>query len=269
MIEVQEPKQRSEQSRTKAHPMEWLPTPKRVRVLFNGKYIADSRRARLLREAGHPPVYYFPAEDVRTDLLHPTDHTTTCPYKGEARYWSVELEGREAENAVWSYPEPIPEAAPIAGYLAFYWNKVDAWFEEDQQVYVHPRDPYTRLDTLRSSVPVKVIVNERVAAESRRPVLLFETGLPTRYYLPPADVNMELLVPSDTVTRCPYKGEARYYSVRIDDRIYPDLVWYYPYPTTELAGIQGLFCFYAEKVEAFLVDGTPQEQPQPPCFPRR
>lgn len=247
--------------------MEWLKSPKRVRVMFDGKYLADSRHAMLLRESGRRPEYYFPADDVRTDLLHPTDHVASDPHKGEAHFWTIRTENREVKNAVWSYPDPEDEAAPLAGYLAFYWDKVDAWFEEDQQVYVHPRDPYARLDTLRSSCHVKVVIGDRVVAETDRPTLLFETGLPTRYYIPPVDVNMEYLFPSDTITRCPYKGEARYYSIRIDGKVYPDLVWYYPYPTTEVAGIQGQLCFYAEKTESFTVDG--KEPPNAPCFPRR
>jgi uncharacterized protein (DUF427 family) len=93
--------------------------------------VADSTRTLLLLEEGHQPVYYFPLEDVRTDLMTPTDRHTTCPYKGEASYWTLRVGDRVAENAVWAYPNPIPERADLAGYVAFYRKEMDAWFEED------------------------------------------------------------------------------------------------------------------------------------------
>ena len=111
-------------------------SPRRVRVVFGGETVADSRRAKLLHEAGLLPVYYFPIEDVRMELLEESDHTTHCPYKGDASYWSVRAGVRVAENAVWSYLEPIDSAPPIAGYLAFYWRKMDHWYEEDEEVFV-------------------------------------------------------------------------------------------------------------------------------------
>ena len=103
-------------------------SPKRVRVVFGGETVADSRRAKLLHEAGLLPVYYFPQEDVRSELLEESDHTTHCPFKGDASYWSVRVGDRVAENAVWGYPEPIDSCPPISGYLALYWNMMDMWF---------------------------------------------------------------------------------------------------------------------------------------------
>jgi uncharacterized protein (DUF427 family) len=100
-------------------------SPKRVRVMFGGEVVADSRHAKLLHEAGPLPVYYFPMEDVRTDLLEESDHTTHCPFKGDASYWSVRAGDRVAENAAWGYPEPIESCPPISGHVAFYWNKMD------------------------------------------------------------------------------------------------------------------------------------------------
>jgi len=254
MAEKTEPMELTGQPHNQNSRLEWNRSPKWVRVMLHGEFIADSRQVMLLRESGHIPVYYFPEADVRTDLFEPSDHTTTCPYKGEASYWHVKVDEEIAENAVWSYPEPIEGASYLAGYMAFYWDKMDAWFEEDQQVYVHPRDPYTRIDTLRSSRRVKVVNDGVVLAESDRPTLVFETGLPSRYYLPRTDVRIDLLVPSDTITRCPYKGEARYYSVKTKSHTIEDLVWYYPYPTTEVAAIQDQLCFYQEQVDEFYVD---------------
>jgi len=104
------------------------PCPVRVRVEFGGEVVADSTRALVMREADYPPVHYFPRDDVRMDLLTRTGHATRCPYKGDASYWTVEAGGRAAENAVWSYEAPIPG---IAGYLAFYRERMDAWSEDD------------------------------------------------------------------------------------------------------------------------------------------
>ncbi|MDQ4002247.1 MAG: DUF427 domain-containing protein [Actinomycetota bacterium] len=235
--------------------------PKQVRVFFNGETIADSRRVKLLHETGHLPVYYFPEEDVRMGLLEPTDHTTHCPFKGDASYWSVRVEDRVAENAVWSYPEPMKSAPPLAGYLAFYWRMMDHWYEEDEEVFVHPRDPYHRVDILESSRHVKVRVNGEVVAETQRPKLLFETGLPPRYYIPPEDVREDVLVESEKTTRCPYKGIASYWSVKAEGERVEDLIWSYQDPIPEAAKIKGYLCFFNEKVD-LEVDGEEQERPQ-------
>ncbi len=235
-------------------------SPRRVRARFNGETVADSRRVKLLHEAGLLPVYYFPEEDVRMDLLEESDHTTHCPFKGDASYWSVRVGDEVAENAAWSYPEPIDSAPPFSGLIAFYWRKMDAWFEEDEQIFVHPRDPYHRHDILDSSRHVKVTVNGEVVAETDHPKILFETGLPPRYYIPPEDVRKEALVPSDKQTQCPYKGIASYYSVEAGGGRLEDLVWYYPEPIPEAGKIKGLLCFFNEKVD-LEVDGEMQERP--------
>jgi uncharacterized protein (DUF427 family) len=236
-------------------------SPRRVRVMFGGEIVADSRRVKLMHEQGHLPVYYFPRGDVRRDLLEATGHTTHCPFKGDASYWSVRVGDRVVENAVWGYPEPIDSAPPLADYLAFYWRMMDHWYEEDEEIFVHPRDPYHRVDVLESSRHVKVSVNGEVVAETERPKILFETGLPPRYYIPPEDVREEALVPSDKETQCPYKGVASYYSVEADGRRVEDLVWYYAEPIPEAAKIKGHLAFFNEKVD-LEVDGVEQERPQ-------
>ncbi|MDQ3966496.1 MAG: DUF427 domain-containing protein, partial [Actinomycetota bacterium] len=137
----------------------------------------------------------------------------------------------------------------------------DAWYEEDEEVFVHPRDPYHRVDILDSSRHVRVLVNGEVVAETDRPELLFETGLPTRYYIPPEDVREELLVPSDTTTQCPYKGVASYWSVDAGGELFEDLSWYYPEPLPEAAKISGLLCFFNERVD-LEVDGEKQPRPR-------
>jgi uncharacterized protein (DUF427 family) len=109
----------------KQHPITVMPNPGRVRVVFNGQVIADTRRALTLREASYPPVQYIPREDAAMALLQRTDHASHCPYKGNAAYYSIRTEGRGAENAVWTYEDPYPGVAAIKGHLAFYPDRVD------------------------------------------------------------------------------------------------------------------------------------------------
>lgn len=245
----------------KPHTLYFEDSPKRVRVEFNGETVADSRRMKLLHETGLLPVYYFPEADVRAELLEPTDHTTRCPFKGDASYWSVRAGDRIAENAAWSYPEPLEDAPPLAGYIAFYWDKMDAWYEEDEEVTVHPRDPYHRIDVLDSSRHVRISVNGELVAETRRPKILFETSLPPRYYIPPEDVRRELLVPSDSSSECPYKGVASYWSVEAGGETAKDLVWSYPEARRDAQEVEGLLCFFNERVD-LEVDGEKQERPK-------
>tara|TARA_B100000809_G_scaffold169988_1_gene167352 strand:+ start:56 stop:862 length:807 start_codon:yes stop_codon:yes gene_type:complete len=237
------------------------PSARWLRVMHNGVYIADSKRTVLLHETGHVPVYYFPKEDVRMDLMEPTDNVTQCPYKGDAEYWTLKVGDAAAEeNALWSYPEPFDICPDISNYVAFYWNKVEHWFEEDEEIFVHARDPYKRVDAMASTRNIKVVVGGQTVAESDRPTLLFETGMPVRYYLPVTDVRMDLLEASEKVTRCPYKGASNYYSVKgFEDG--EDLAWYYRYPTNEASKIANLVCFFNERVDAIYVDGEVQDKP--------
>src|SRR5438132_12648840 len=172
-------------------------SPRRVRVRFNGDTIADSTDAHLLFETRHLPVYYFPRGDVRLDLLAPTDHHTFCPYKGKASYWTIEVRGRTSENAVWGYPDPYDEVPALKDFVAFYWDRVDHCYEADEEIFVHPRDPYKRIDVTPSSRHVEVVVGGQIVADTRRARFLFETRLPTRYYIPAEDVRLDLLLPSD------------------------------------------------------------------------
>jgi uncharacterized protein (DUF427 family) len=240
------------------------PCLRRLRVLFENQVVADSSRAIYLFETKHLPVYYFPLEDVRFDLLQPTEHRTRCPFKGEANYWTISVGERTADNAVWGYRQPIESCPDISGYVAFYWDRVDAWFEEDEEVFVHPRDPYSRVDVVHSSRHIQIVVAGEVVAESSRPRLLFETGLPTRYYLPKLDVRLDLLKPSATVTRCPYKGVARHYSLELNGAEVKDVAWSYPAPIAEIPKIEDLICFYNERVDEVIVDGNTETKPVTP-----
>ena len=238
--------------------------PRWVRARLGTVTVADSKRVVTLFETRRLPVYYFPLADVRADLLETSERTSSHPILGQRRYHHLRVGTRLVEDAAWSYPEPPPGAPRIGDHIALYWDKMDAWFEEDDEVFVHPWDPYHRVDVLNSSRVVRVTVGGTVVAESRRPRLLFETSLPTRYYLPRADVRMDLLEPSATVTHCPYKGRTIHFNARIGERVFPDIAWSYPYPIPECPRIEGLICFYDERVDGVEVDGVQQERPRTP-----
>jgi len=232
-------------------------SPRWIRVKLGGKTIADSRRALIVTETGKLPVYYFPLSDVRTDFLVETDYRRPNANKGEAVYWTLKVGDRAADNAVWGYVSPPPAIAFLDRYVTFRWDAMDAWYEEEEEVFVHARDPYTRVDAIPSSRHVQVVVGGQVVADSRRPVIVYETGLTPRYYLPREDVRADHLQPSETVSRCPYKGQASYWSVRADGNTYPDLAWTYEAPLPEVHEIAGKIAFYNEKVDAIYVDGEP------------
>jgi uncharacterized protein (DUF427 family) len=234
------------------------PTPKRVRVVAGGETIADSARAMLLHESGHQPMYYFPPEDVRADLLEDSDRHTHCPKKGDASYYTIRAGDHVVEAGAWYYPDPLPNAPPIKDLVAFYWDRMDHWFEEDEEVFGHARDPYHRIDVLRSSRHVRVSVDDEVLAESDRALVLLESNLPPRWYLQRENVAAELDA-SNTVTRCPYKGLASYYSVGGET----DLIWFYPDPLPEAIRIKDMLCFFNERVD-LEVDGELLERPESP-----
>jgi uncharacterized protein (DUF427 family) len=239
------------------------PTPKRIRVQVGGETIADSIRAMMLHESGHQPVYYFPPEDVRAEFLEPSDRHTRCPKKGDASYYTIRVGEHTVDAGAWYYPDPLPDTPPIKDLIAFYFNRMHRWLEEDEEIAVHPRDPYHRIDVVRSDRHVRVSLGGELLAESNRALALFESNIPTRWYLPLEDVAAEL-VDSDAVTRCPYKGTASYFSVTLSDgTLAKDLIWFYPEPHAEVQRITCLVCFFNERVELEL-DGVLQERPESP-----
>jgi uncharacterized protein (DUF427 family) len=241
------------------------PTPKRIRVEVGGEIIADSRRAFILHESGLQPTYYFPPEEVRSDALTATDRHTHCPKKGDASYYTIRAGDRTVENGAWYYPEPLAEAPFLRDLIAFYFDRMDRWLEEAEEIGVHPRDPYHRVDVVATDRRIRISLEGTLLAETNRALALFESNLPTRWYLPREDVVVALEA-SDTVTRCPYKGTASYYSVSGVPGG-EDLVWYYPEPLPEVGRIAGLVCFYNEKVDMEF-DGEAVERPESP-FSRR
>lgn len=238
----------------------WIPTPKRIRVYFGGQVVADSAHVYLLRDAA-VPVYYFPESDVKSGLFVPSTQVRNAPTRGDASFWSIKVGERVAENAVFTYRAPIAGSEFLKGYVAFEWNKMDAWFEEKDQVFVHARDPFLRIDTITTDRHVKVVLNGETVAESDGAVMLLEPGQPVRYYLPVADTRVGLLRASDTTSRCPYKGLANYYSVDVGGKLFKDIVWSYRAPTLESGKIAGMVAFLNEQVDAIIVGG--EEVPKP------
>lgn len=189
------------------------PTAKWIRGMIGDETVVDTRRAQLVWEHEYYPYWYIPRADM-ADVSLPTTSI-----------------------------EQLPDHVKVE------WSAVERWFEEDEEVYIHPRDPYRRVDALPSSRHVVVRVGDTVVADSHRPTILYETGLRPRYYLPPDDVRLDLLTPTDSRTGCPYKGFARYWTLTVDGTEYPDLVWGYDDPLPESAPVKGLMCFYDERVD--------------------
>jgi uncharacterized protein (DUF427 family) len=230
---------------------------KRIRAYLGGELVADTIRPVLVWEVPYYPTYYFPAADVRDELLEAEGAVAHSPSRGDGELFALTAGGRRADGAALRYQDsPIEELREL---IRLDWGSIDAWFEEDEEVFTHPRDPHTRVDILASSRHVRVSIEGQTIAESASPRLLFETGLPVRYYLPKTHVRMDLLELTETVTHCPYKGRAQTWSVRLGDTIHERLAWSYPAPLPESVKIAGLIAFYNEKVDLD-VDGVRQQR---------
>ncbi|WP_020519202.1 DUF427 domain-containing protein [Catelliglobosispora koreensis] len=237
--------------------------PRRVRGMLDRQVIVDSLGTMLMIPPDGLPVYFFPPSDLAPDLLIAAgkpDHETS---RGMTRVWSIRTAGKVIEEGAWSLIEPVPELAALRDMVAFRWQALDSWYEEDDEIFVHPKSPYHRIDVLHSSRHIRVELNGHVLADSRRPRLLFETGLPIRYYIPTSDVNMDLLRPSRTVTQCPYKGMASYWSAELGNETVRDVAWMYRYPVPECPKIEALVSFFNERCD-LVVDGQLQARPITP-----
>ncbi len=231
---------------------------KRVRVYLAGELVADAVGPLLVWEVPYYPAYYLPLADIRAELV-PTGEIEHSPSRGDADVYDVKMDRATAAAAARRYPaSPLAE---LRDTVRLSWDAMDEWLEEDEPVYTHPRDPYTRVDILASSRHVRVEVDGVTVAESHQPRILFETGLPPRFYLPLADLRLDLLEPSATESHCPYKGTASYWSLHLGEHRYDDFVWTYRAPLPESQKIAGLACFYNEKVDLY-VGGQLQERPR-------
>jgi uncharacterized protein (DUF427 family) len=235
------------------------PSRKRVRIVFGGTVVVDTDDALYVWENPNYPQFYVPREALAPGVLVPTETVTRSPSRGPAVHFTVRAGGREAVDAAWAHAEsPVEE---LRDRVRFDFDAMDAWFEEDEEIFVHPRSPETRVQILPSSRHVVVAVAGLVVAETRRPTFLHETRLIRRTYVPKLDVRLDLLTPTDTTSRCPYKGTARYWSVNTPAGVEVDLAWSYPTPHRESAPIAGLVAFYDERVD-LTIDGVPQERPR-------
>jgi uncharacterized protein (DUF427 family) len=262
--------------------LRYEPTAKRVRAEADGATVAVSDRALLVWEPRRVvPAYAVPVEDLRGTLAPapaaaqdvPADTGFAIPDVTALRVLDPRV-----PFAVRSTPgEPVGVRVPgsdrvvegfcpadpaLAGYVVLDFAGADAWFEEDEPVHGHPRDPFHRVDVRAGSRSVRVSADGQVLAESSRPSLVFETLLPVRTYLPAADVVADL-EPSPTRTWCAYKGEAHYWSVRTGVGLVPDAVWGYPDPLPDAVQLRGLLCFFDERFDV-AVDGVPRPRPVTP-----
>ena len=229
------------------HRILWGEFPRRVRGELEGRTVFDTSAGRLLHESEMLPVLYVPEADLHLALLEPTDTNTTCPFKGEASYWSVRVGERVSVDAVWAYPEPIEGAEWLQDHYAFYWDRLDAFYDEDERVNGHLRDPFHRVDIRPSSRAVKVRIGGELVAETDRPWVLSENGLPNRFYIPRADVSIEALERSGTRSHCPYKGDATYWAHPASSG--DDVAWEYPEPFDGALRIAGAISFRGDAVE--------------------
>ena len=258
------------------------PTAKRIRAVLAGGTVVDTTRALLVWEPRRiVPSYAIPADDIAAELL-PAD-TAAADATGTIGAHMPELsgrpvldpsipftvhtaEGRAADVRAGEQNRPgagfYPADPDLAGYVVLDFGAFDAWYEEDELNVAHPRDPFHRIDVLPSSRHVRVELEGHVLAESSRPTLLFETMLPTRYYLPHDDLRTEL-TPSSTRTHCAYKGQASYWSAVAGDRVVPDLGWTYQQPLHDAAQVRGLIAFFNERLD-LIVDGERPERPITP-----
>lgn len=235
------------------------PVPRRVRAELGGRTVLDTTSALYVWEWPPYPQFYVPVRDVAGGVLEAEGG------REETSRGTVETQtlvvGRVRRPGA---ARRLVDAADdrLRDTVRFEWDALDRWYEEDEQVFVHPRSPYTRVDALRSSRSVRVERDGVVLAESSSPVMVFETGLPTRHYLDAGDVDFSHLVPTDTVSHCPYKGRTSgYWSVQVAGTTHADLAWTYDFPTRQLLPIAGLVAFYDEKVDVF-VDGTAVPRPR-------
>lgn len=233
--------------------------PRRVRGTLGGRVVFDTLDALYVFEWPFYPQYYVPVGDVDRELLVDEGRAHDLE-RGRAQRYGLRAGGEERPGSAQLYTQS--DVPGLTGTVRFDWKALDHWYEEDEEVHVHPRNPYARVDALRSTRHVRVELGGVVLAESSSPVLVFETGLPTRYYVNRTEVDETHLEPSDTVTRCPYKGTTTaYWSALVGGRHHEDVAWSYAFPTRELAPIAGLVAFYNEKAD-LVVDGRRLVRPR-------
>lgn len=224
--------------------LRYEPTEKRVRAVLGGQVVADSRRAVLVWEPDAPtPTYAIPHEDISATVDDGSPAAADAARPGRL----VALMGGDGHVATGL----VPDDPYLSGFVVCDFPTFDSWLEEDDEIQAHPRDPFHRVDLRNTSRRIRIALGDEVLADTTRGKLLFETTLPTRYYIPRSDVLPELL-PSPKRTRCPYKGEASYWSFTTNGHVARDLVWSYETPLPDAAGLQGYVAFYDEQFDLVL-----------------
>lgn len=244
-----------------AHSLLLEPFGRRVRAEVDGVTVLDTERGFLLFETGLPPQLYVPEEDLAGAYLEPTDTTTHCPFKGDAGYRSLRVGERVITDAVWAYPDPKPDASWLAGLACLRVDAADRWLDEDDEVIGRLPDPYHRVDLRHTGRHITVTADDgTIVADADGGVLLAETGLVNRFYVPRQAVRLPL-ERTETSTVCPYKGWASWFSVRIGDRVLADAAWSYETPTDESRGIEGLVCFADDALTVTASNTGPDPSP--------
>jgi uncharacterized protein (DUF427 family) len=261
------------------------PTGKRIRAVLGGGTAVDTTRALLVWEPRRiVPSYAIPDGDVTAELVLADPAVAGAASTIGARMPELSsrpvldpsvpfavhtAEGRAVDLRAGGQNRPgagfYPADPDLAGYVVLDFAAFEAWYEEDELTVAHPRDPFHRIDVLPSSRQVQVELDGHVLAQSSRPTLLFETMLPTRYYLPTGDIRTEL-TPSGTRTYCAYKGQASYWSAAVGDRVVSDIAWTYQQPRHDAARVHGLIAFFNERLDV-IVDGERLERPITPWPP--
>lgn len=236
------------------------PVPRRVRAVAGERTVIDTTEARYVWEHPYFPQFYLPPDAVPGDVVEDEGHTDQTE-QGTVRLHTLVLDGQRTAGGARQLADDTPLDG-MAGWWRLTWDAFDDWFEEDEALLGHPRSPYVRVDSLPSSRTVRIEVDGTVLAETDHPVLLFETGLPTRHYLPSEDVRLDLLTPIDLRTSCPYKGTVSdYWDVTVGDTTVEQVAWRYTDPLREAVPVTDHVAFLDEKVDTF-IDGKLQDPPQ-------
>lgn len=252
------------------------PTEKRIRAFVDGEPVIDTTHARIVWEPRRVvPQFAVPVADVSAELtavdsVDAAEHAVTVDGQrvlDPRTPFTVHTVGGKDHDIAAARVLPAAAFAPhdpdLAGYVLVDFDAFDEWRDEEELLVGHPRDPFSRVEVRQSSRHVVVEVDGAVVADTTRPRLLYETYLPTRFYLPREDVAMDLLVPSSTRTVCAYKGYASYWSADVDGTVVPDVAWCYEDPQHDAAQVRGMLSFFNERAE-FVVDGARQERPITP-----
>lgn len=216
------------------------PTPRLVQALYNGAYVVKTTSALFVWEHPYYPQLYIPQSAVTSEAQLKQGSPIESDTSSVIGHRYTLTVGKKSTDEIVIFSDKLEgAAAPLAGLVRITFSAMDQWFEESTPIFVHPKDPFKRVDILASSRPVRVFIDDVLVADAPSSMHLYETGLPARYYLPLTSIKAEVLRPSNTRTKCPYKGEAEYYSVEVNGKLHEDVIWYYRNPTLESIKVEG------------------------------